>query len=248
MAKERLYSMTKNNILLVEDSREIQLVIKNTLGNKFNTSCASTIDEAKKLLSSQEFQLILLDIGLPDGDGFTFCKELKSNNSYSQIPITFLTGKREPLDKVLGFSVGAEDYIVKPIEPLEFCARIESKLRIANERLQKEDIFTKGPFRISYSQQKLFASDNNNQEQAINLTTMEFRLFGYLLKNEEHVLSRDQILDKVWGNDANVTDRTIDTHIYTLRKKLGKLGKCVKSIPKVGYTINLKALLSQDVA
>jgi two-component system response regulator ResD len=221
-------------ILLVEDSPETIHLVKSSLGKLFHISSALNEREARELLERNAFDLILLDVVIPDGDGFRLCAELQNNDKTREIPVIFLTGKTDVSDKVIGFSVGADDYIVKPFHPLEFRARIEAKLnRIAGKKLSEQSI-RKGALRVNVSFQKAFVVDGET-ETDVGLTPIEFKLLFYFVRNEEHVLSREQLLSVIWGDNFEVIDRTIDKHISSLRQKLGHLCGYIETVPRVGY-------------
>lgn len=226
--------MSKQKILLVEDSVETQVVIRATLGKKYDVVIAQMASEALQLVGSDHFALILLDVELPDGNGFQLYSELKSKSLVSDAPIIFLTGRKETSDKVLGFTLGAEDYVVKPIEPLEFQARIDSRIRKSIEARVPKTKFVSGPFEIDLANQSAFIK-KVGQVQELDLTSNEFKLLYQFLTHESQVLSREQILEQIWGKDVHITDRTIDTHVYTLRQKLGDLASLIQSVPRVGY-------------
>ncbi len=226
--------MRTKDILVIEDSPEVQMLVAATIGGTHTLDAAINLEQARKKLKEKSYRLILLDISLPDGNGFHFCSEIKMNSKTRDIPIIFLTGKGEPTDKVMGFTLGAEDYIVKPIEPLEFLARITAKFRTLSQQKEREQNQIKGVFRINSTKQKISILRNENEDE-LELTHNEFKLLLYFISHEDHILSRNQLLDEVWGNSVNVTDRTVDTHIYWLRKKLGNYGTFIKSVPKVGY-------------
>ncbi len=226
--------MTPQKILLVEDAVDIQKTVQAILSSNFQLKIVSTAEDALRALQETAYSLILLDVGLPDEDGFKFCAKLKVEEKYKKTPVVFLTGKQDVSDKVMGFSLGAEDYIVKPFEPLEFKARIEAKMRLINEHRSHELYFCDGAFKVNLDFQKIYRI-KNTVESDLGLTTIEFKIFYYFLTHEEHVLSRDQILNHVWGENTHVSDRTVDTHVYTLRQKLGDYASGVQSVPRVGY-------------
>ncbi len=224
-----------HRILLVEDSPEIQLIVQSVLKRKFNVKTVSTSAQAIQELKSQNYSLIILDVSLPDGDGFKLCSYIKHQERHRQTSVIFLSGKDQVGDKVMGLTLGADDYIVKPFEPMEFQARVEARIRNLEEAQRTQEFLCVGAFKIVPSQQRVF-SIVDEKEIAIELTTTEYKLLYFLLRHEDHVLSREQILNEVWSNSVSVTDRTVDTHIYTIRQKLNpSLADCIQAIPKVGY-------------
>jgi DNA-binding response OmpR family regulator len=216
------------HILLLEDSKEFQVLIKRTLSNRYELSVAENCYAAAHILNNTQVDLMLVDVVLPDKDGFSFVADVK--NKGDQTPIIFLTGKSGLTDKILGFSLGAEDYVVKPFEPLELMARIEARFR-RQTASQFEIIYLAG-LTLKIPQQKAYVSSNNADLQ---LTPLEFKILHLLAKNPGHLFSRNKIMDEVWGQAVSVSDRTVDTHIYTLRKKLAKLSSLVESVPGEGY-------------
>lgn len=224
-----------HRILLVEDSPEIQLIVQSLLRRKFNVKTVSTSAQAFQELESQNYSLIILDVGLPDGDGFKICSHIKHQDRHRQTSVIFLSGKNQVGDKVMGLSLGADDYIVKPFEPIEFQARVEARIRSLEETKQAQEFLFVGDFKIVPSQQRIF-SVANEKETAIELTTTEFKLLYFLIRHEDQILSRERILNEVWSNSVSVSDRTVDTHIYTIRQKLNPiLANCIQAIPKAGY-------------
>ena len=226
--------MSAHRILLVEDSPEVQIVVCAALKRKFLVQTVATFKDAMQKLENDAFSLIILDVELPDGDGFAICAQLKMHERHRNTPVIFLSGKAQITDKVMGLSLGADDYIVKPVEPLEFQARVEARIRnIELAREARENVCI-GDFRVIPTQQKIFIS-SGAEERALELTTMEFKLLFLLLRSENQIFSREQILNEVWGPLANVTDRTVDTHIYTIRKKIGATATCIQAISRAGY-------------
>jgi len=224
-------------ILLVEDSKHIQHLVPVALGKDFDVAIAGCAEEAFKMVESSNFDLILLDVQLPDMDGFQICSLLRNKDKTSEVPIIFLTGKKEVSDKVMGFSLGADDYIVKPFEPLEFKARVESRLKRDKSRQKAEETIHKGDLKMNIPKQTAWVKD-----EELDLTPLEFKLLLYFVKHEDHVLSRNQILNKVWGEGVFVIDRTVDMHISNLKKKLASMAKVIKSIHGEGYKFSLKLL------
>lgn len=211
-------------ILIVEDEKNISKLISDTLSlGKYETECAFDGEEALEKIQKQNFNLIILDIMLPKLDGFEVMKKVKSKD----IPIIFLSAKNDVSSIVKGLSEGGQDYMTKPFEPLELLARVE--LRINGEKqntlYEYKDIVVNNEERLIYK--------NNEQ---ITLTPKEYDLFLLLLDNIGVALSRDTILNKVWGIDKDVETRTVDYHIQQLRKKLD-LKYEISTVNKIGYRI-----------
>ena len=197
--------------------------------------------EARKMLEKTHFDLILLDISLPDGDGLTFYADLQIKEKTRDIPVIFITSHQEVNKEIMGFSLGADDYIIKPIEPARFKARIESRLKQIEQKKHKELVINKGNLRLSVTLQKV-SIVNEGLEKLIDLTPVEFKLLFHFLRHEDFILTREQLLTAVWGNASEVLDRTIDMHISNLRKKITDSDFKIKAVHGTGYKL-LKILL-----
>ena len=227
-----------NKILLVEDLVEFQNLVKISLGYKYQVDVADTIRTAKLKLKSNTYSLLLLDVLLPDGSGMDLCREIQSDPQYQNIPIVFLTSKDSISDKVLGFSIGVDDYIVKPFDPAELSARVD--VRIMKSLIKKQAIenFKKGPFRFELSGLRLFI-ENSNEEKKVEITPIEFKILLKLAQNTNRVFSRQQILDSVWGHDVYIDDRSIDRHISAIRKKIEPHQKSINTVSGIGYEFKI---------
>ena len=221
------------NILVIEDEPDIRRNLEYNLGREgFNASSVGTLDEAGEKLKSKKFDLILLDLMLPDGSGLDLCKKIKSNSETETTPIIILTAKDDEVDKVVGFELGADDYVTKPFSVRELILRIKAILKRSDtktkEVVEVERQF--GDLKIDVDSHEVHVDS-----QLIELTALEFRLLKELVDKRGRVQSRDQLLSEVWGYNAEVTTRTVDTHIKRLREKLGSMGKYVQTIRGVGY-------------
>ena len=169
---------------------------------------------------------------LPDGSGLDLCKKIKSNSETETTPIIILTAKDDEVDKVVGFELGADDYVTKPFSVRELILRIKAILKRSDtktkEVVEVERQF--GDLKIDVDSHEVHVDS-----QLIELTALEFRLLKELVDKRGRVQSRDQLLSEVWGYNAEVTTRTVDTHIKRLREKLGSMGKYVQTIRGVGY-------------
>jgi two-component system phosphate regulon response regulator PhoB len=195
------------------------------------TTAAAAIEQ----LSVESYDLVLLDIVLPDGDGYRVCARMQNDERTRNVPVFFLTGKSDVYDKVMAFSLGADDYIVKPFDPLELKARIEAKLTKKKNKESSEDTFRKGNLRINLGFQKAFLIDKDGKESDLRLTPAEFKLLHYLIRNEGKLCSRTQLLSAIWGQDVHVLDHNVYTHICALRRKLAESAECIESVPRLGY-------------
>lgn len=235
-------NMSPHKILLIDDCKESQIVVCNSLKKKFQIYVASNFDEAMTELKKGSFSLIILDVELPEMDGFKICAQIKLMEQHRRTSLIFLSGRQHTSDKVMGLSLGADDFIVKPFDHVEFVARVEVRIRNVEEHSIIQNNFCVGNFRIVPSQNKVFLI-KDTIETPIFFTSMEFKLLCYLLQHESQILSRQKLLDEVWGQLANVTDRTIDTHIYSIRKKLGEFADHIQSVPRIGYRYSQKEKL-----
>ena len=221
------------NILVIEDEPDIRRNLEYNLGREgFNASSVGSLDEAGEKLKSIKFDLILLDLMLPDGSGLDLCKKIKSNSETEATPIIILTAKDDEVDKVVGFELGADDYVTKPFSVRELILRVKAILKRSDtktkEVVEVERQF--GDLKIDVDSHEVHVDS-----QLIELTALEFRLLKELVDKRGRVQSRDQLLSEVWGYNAEVTTRTVDTHIKRLREKLGSMGKYVQTIRGVGY-------------
>ena len=219
-------------ILIIEDEPDIRKTLEYNLSKEgFDVICASSLSEGKDYLNIDSFSLILLDLMLPDGSGLDLCRELKSNTEKKLIPIIILTAKDDEVDKVVGFELGADDYVTKPFSVRELILRIKAVLKRGNAKSENLEVQRQfGDLVIDVESHEVFV---NNEHVA--LTALEFKLLRQLVDRRGRVQSRDQLLSDVWGYSADVTTRTVDTHIKRLREKLGVMGKYVQTIRGVGY-------------
>lgn len=212
-------------ILIVDDEENIRKVIREYLEFEgFLCFEASNGGEAIKMCKENSYDLIVLDIMMPKIDGFTVAKEIRKKQS---VPIIMLSARSEEYDKLYGFDVGIDDYVTKPFSPKELVARIKANLK-RNTIMNEE---------ISYLGLKIDTLGHNVyvDNKKINLTNKEYELLLYLIKNKNIVLTREQILNNVWNMDYLGEERTIDTHIKTLRSLLGKYKTLIVTVRGVGY-------------
>lgn len=220
-------------IYLLEDDENIRKLVVYT----FQSQGMETIGFAKpsdfwKQMKKELPSLILLDIMLPEEDGLSILKEIKSKNSTKNLPVIMLTAKGSEYDKVLGLNEGADDYVSKPFGMMELVARVNALLR----RTMDVKMALK-----EYNMDLLYVCPAKHivkvENEDIKLTLKEFELLCYLLENEGIVLNRTQILDKIWGYTYEGETRTVDVHIRTLRKKLKKAGEYIQTVKGIGYKI-----------
>ncbi len=228
-----------NAILVIEDTSDTQLLLKKTLaGVATQVIVAGTASEARTALRTVIPDLIVLDISLPDGDGIQLCSEFLADERTKEIPILFLTGKTDVSYKLAAFSMGAEDYIEKPFNPLELRARVQARLKKAQSAKSHGETLTREFLLLDAPTQRAFNIEGG-ERRPIKLTPREFKLLFHLARNEDHVLTRDQLLTAVWGDAVEVFDRTVDAHISSLRKKLGTLARYILSVQGVGYRFSV---------
>ena len=221
-------------VLIIEDEPDIRKTIDyNLTKESFEVVQASSIAEGEKALAANKIDVIILDLMLPDGSGLTLCRDIKSDAKTKHIPIIILTAKTEEVDRVVGFELGADDYVTKPFSVRELILRVKAILKRGVDSLQQENDNTSieaGDLRLNLDAHQAFVRD-----EEIALTALEFRLLKHLLDRRGRVQTRDQLLEEVWGYSSDVTTRTVDTHIKRLREKLLGAGDCIQTIRGVGY-------------
>ena len=217
----------KNKLLLVEDNEIISKGIKYFLEQEgFEIDVVMSKEDAEEILSRKEYDLIILDIMLPDGNGFDLCKYIKKEKEY---PVIFLTAKDEEKDVVLGFDLGADDYIIKPFRNRELISRIQNVLRRYNK--DKEELEYKN-IKIDLNSKRVYV----NGEEVL-FTALEYRILVLLILNKGKVMTREKILDKIWDMAGNfVNDNTLTVYIKRVRAKLGK-EDVIKTIKGIGYMV-----------
>ena len=219
-------------ILLIEDEPDIRKTLEYNIAREgYDVVSAPSLSEGRNHLNSGSFSLILLDLMLPDGSGLDLCREIKSDKEKVSTPIIILTAKDDEVDKVVGFELGADDYVTKPFSVRELILRIKAVLKRGERKQENLEVQRQfGELLIDVDSHEVFVND-----QSITLTALEFKLLRQLVDRRGRVQSRDQLLSDVWGYSAEVTTRTVDTHIKRLREKLGSMGKYVQTIRGVGY-------------
>jgi DNA-binding response OmpR family regulator len=225
----------KKIVFVVEDEPDIlELVSINLNKAGYEVERFTEAGPMLALLPHRKPDLIILDLMLPDHDGLEVCKSLKKDDRYSEIPVIMVTARTEEFDVVLGLELGADDYIPKPFSPRELVARTRAVLR----RGKRTDEPTTSKITID----KLLTIDIAKyevqvEEEKVRLTSTEFQILKILAEKPGWVYSREKILDRLWGDEKDVYDRTVDVHIKNLRDKLGPAGKLIKNIRGVGYKL-----------
>ncbi|MBF0478437.1 MAG: response regulator transcription factor [Candidatus Omnitrophica bacterium] len=226
--------MKKNKILIVEDEVNINRLIQYNLEKAgYFVLSSENGAGALKILASEAVDLIMLDVMLPDIDGFEVCKAIKKESRLATIPIIFLTARGEEIDRIVGLELGAEDYIVKPFSPRELILRVKTVLKRGQPEEEEKEIMAVGDLKVDIGRHKVFVG-----KEEVELTSMEFNLLLTLLKRRGRVQSRDRLLNDVWDMNSEVTTRTVDTHIKCLRKKLGSMGELIETVRGVGYRLS----------
>lgn len=225
--------MGKFDILAIEDAAEHRAVIESALQNQYSVDFATNASEAIEKIKKNQYKLFLIDIILPDMDGFKICSIIRNQPEFQNSPIIFVTAQGEVPDKVMAFNLGADDYITKPFDLLELKVRVSAKLRSLNNASEAQKKLSRSGIEIDLSTQKVNIPEAKIFD--LSLTKIEYNLLVYMMTNMEVVLSRQQILDAVWGEKLNVSDRTIDAHISKLRKKLGRFQHLIEAVHGTGY-------------
>jgi len=228
------------NILIVEDEVAIlELIALNLHQSGFNPLRAVNAEIADNLVKNTLPDLIILDWMLPGMDGVSFAKRLRANSDTKKIPIIMLTAKSEEENKILGLDSGIDDYLTKPFSPKELIARIKALLRRSSPELTDE------PIKILDLILDPLQHQLTIKEKLIKIGPTEFKILHLFLKNLNKVFSRNQILDKIWGNKSEIDDRTVDVHIKRLRECLASHGydKIVRTIRGEGYSVSEKHLI-----
>ena len=227
----------KTRILSIEDDLAIQALIEQSL-KQFCVVPAENLKNAEDELSKSNFDAILFDIELPDGDGLRFFTELIQNEKYKKIPTLFITAHNDIATKLMAFSIGADDFLTKPFDPLELNARVTSKIKKSKQDIEDKRIQKVGDLEIDFDRQKVSHIKNGKQTD-LSLTGIELKILTYLSKRIEQVYSREQILSEVWGL-THITDRTVDSHIAHLRTKIENTSVAIDTVKNFGYRVLLK--------
>jgi two-component system, OmpR family, alkaline phosphatase synthesis response regulator PhoP len=234
---------TGQKILVVEDEPDIRKLVQYNLAQeRFKVLEAEDGEQALKILQRDRPNLLILDLMLPGLSGIELCRILRDRTDTAKLPILMLTAKAGETDRVLGLEMGADDYLTKPFSPRELVARVRAILRRAASAAQTESLpaYDKGGLKIDFTTYEVFVRGKN-----VKLTLKEFELLRFLVQNPNRVLSRDQLLDRVWGGETFVTPRTVDVHIRRLRKAIEKddsKPKWILTLRGVGYKFDEKAL------
>lgn len=230
----------QKTILIVEDEADLATTLEYNLQREgYRPRIAATGQAAlEEIAQGPNLDAVLLDLMLPDIPGTEICKRLREHERTRQIPVIMLTAKGEEIDRVVGFEVGADDYVVKPFSVRELMLRLRALLRRADRPtdpltarlIDESDTIIFGSLRLDRQGHRVWVED-----QEINLTALEFRLLHAFVSRRGRVQTRDALLSDVWGIEADVTTRTVDTHVKRLREKLGNAGRYIETLRGVGY-------------
>ncbi len=218
-------------IYIVEDEPDIRETLKYNFSNEgFKVFTAPDGEEALSNIKRVLPDVLILDLMLPGLSGLDVCKSIRADDDIRDMSIIMLTAKGEEIDRVIGFELGADDYVTKPFSVRELILRVKVLLKKQRESLVQNKLVTFGPIRIDLDAHELKINDKE-----IVLTALEFKLLQHLVKRKGRVQTREQLLGDVWGYSAEVTTRTVDTHIKRLREKLGNTSDYIQTIRGVGY-------------
>ena len=218
-------------IYIVEDEPDIRETLKYNFSNEgFEVFTAPDGEEALSNIKKVLPDVLILDLMLPGLSGLDVCKSIRADDDIRDMSIIMLTAKGEEIDRVIGFELGADDYVTKPFSVRELILRVKVLLKKQGESLVENKLVTFGPIRIDLDAHELKINDKE-----IVLTALEFKLLQHLVKRKGRVQTREQLLGDVWGYSAEVTTRTVDTHIKRLREKLGNTSDYIQTIRGVGY-------------
>lgn len=224
-----------DKLLLIEDDMPLAMATSFAIETEgFQVTHVATLKDAKEQLNKEEFSLVLLDVNLPDGDGYTFCKNVRAEG-YT-FPIIFLTALDQEVNVIQGLEVGGDDYVTKPFRVRELISRIKANIRRSQVNNTSGEVMTFGAFRIDFAGHKV-----TKDGAVINLTPSEFRLLTTLVKNKNQTLTRGALLEQLWDIDGDfVDDNTLSVYVKRLREKLGNDKDYISTIRGVGYMISDK--------
>ena len=208
------------SILVIEDDHDIWTLLEyNLTRGGYQVGLADRLAGCIERVEQERPDLIILDVMLPDGDGFDFCRELRANPHVGRTPVLFLTARSQEVDRVLGLEIGGDDYITKPFSPRELLARVRAHLR-RREEAPESPPKAAGTREIGPLSVDIEARRVSLNGEPVSLTATEFRLLEFFLSNPGRVYSREQLLRSIWGEDCHVTPRNVDVHIRRLRERI----------------------------
>jgi len=223
-------------ILIVEDNKEIASLLSSALKEAgFQTEVRESLAQAYAYLStSPEIALLLLDLILPDGDGLALLKFVRGSYKYKNLPIVIVSAKGQELDRILGFELGADDYVVKPFSLREVVLRVK---RLLKKMEEAPSTYTAcGPFTLDKDKMAIYLDG-----KLLELTSTEFKILSYFIENPHKVFSRDELLERVWENEKEYYSRVLDAYICRIRGKLGEKGKLLQTVRGLGYRLVIES-------
>ena len=224
--------MTKK-VFIVEDEPDLRDTLQYNFENEgFKVKSFPNGESFLETIKNDKPNLVILDLMLPGISGLDVCRDLRMNEVNENVAVVMLTAKSEEIDRIVGFELGADDYVTKPFSVRELILRVKVLLKKRSDDID-QNLLEFGPIAMN-----LDAHDVSVEGKNILLTALEFKLLKHLLKRKGRVQTRDQLLGDVWGYSSEVTTRTVDTHIKRLREKLGKPGELIQPIRGVGYRFN----------
>jgi len=221
-------------IYIVEDEPDIRETLAYNLSQEgFKVSEFSDAESCLDKIQKKKPDLLILDLMLPGMSGLDLCKQIRADKSLQNLAIIMLTAKGEEVDRIIGFELGADDYVTKPFSVRELILRVKVILKKQNDALENNELVEFGPIKLNLDAHEVLINDDE-----IILTALEFKLLKHLVQRRGRVQTRDQLLGDVWGYSSEITTRTVDTHIKRLREKLGTVGDYIQTVRGVGYRLN----------
>lgn len=222
-----------NQILVAEDEEDVRWLVAATLKSAgFHVLEAANGAETLEIVRRSTPDLLILDLMLPGMSGLDICRLLRGGNRTKSLPIMMLTAKTQEIDRIVGFEVGADDYVTKPFSPQELVLRVKAQLRRAQGDAAPDDTVRVGEITLDRGRYTVLAG-----KKAVELTATEFKLLALLMERAGRVQGREKLLNEVWGYDFTIDSRTVDIHIRRLREKLGKAGAVIETARGIGYRI-----------
>lgn len=227
--------MRKKKILIIEDNREIAELLSQALMEAgFDVEIRGSLAQAFSAFSlNLNFDLVVLDLILPDGNGLDLLKYLRSSHRYKNLPVIIVSAKGQELDRVLGLELGADDYVVKPFSLREVILRIKKLLQKAEEG--SSELISVGPFILDKEKKAIYIDG-----KLLELTATEFKILSLFIENPHKVFSREELLDLIWSNEREYYSRVLDAYICRIRGKLGKAGELLQTVRGLGYRLVTK--------
>ena len=229
--------MSNPMLLVIEDDQNLSKLLEyNLVRAGFTCHLSSSGEDGLEQLAAKNIDLVLLDIMLPGINGFDVCRSIRQNQLYKDLPIIMLTAKGEEIDRILGFELGVDDYVVKPFSPRELTLRIRAILNRERRKAGKvQEVLKVAGLEIDLTRHIVTL-----EGRELVLTLMEFKLLVALIKRKGEAQSREMLLSDVWNVDKTLNTRTIDTHITRIREKLGDTGRMIKTVRGLGYKLEEK--------